>query len=540
MTKVFQYDKIQKVELKPKQWVRVKTGVYEGDLAQVIHVEDPISRVYIRLIPRIDESANIEGNKDNANKLAEYNRKIKKSLKPRQKLFNPKYYEGVQKKSHPVLNESVYFWNKQSFRSDGFLIKSVRAKSLQTEDVIPSLEELRIFDSNKFRKGDEDGGDANLDIDSLIQTIQESQISKKKVFNKGDKVKIVKGDLMNVPGKVFDHTKGVVQLIADVEGMNDEVLEFPEDYIVKYFMPGDKIKVVNGPHTGKYGLIVSVDDDTATVYYEVTGNKIKVSCHDIIISNLQVQETDHNSYYQFGDLVKINGNNTICYVLDVYKDSLKLINTRSEIQKVSLRDVMKLPMTQPRGLDRMRNPITKNDTVKITNGHYKGKRGVIKNMSKNFVFLYNQDFSQTNGIFVDKCENIEIMGSELLIDQNMNGGKVNFKKIPDELRKLVGRSVKIIKGNWKSYIGVLKEVNDKYAYVELSAKNKKVKVELSDIADMEEGGYNNNGNARSNLETSYLGTPRSYANNAKTPAYCPQSPGFNSISSPRWNVSTRI
>jgi transcription elongation factor len=54
------------------------------------------------------------------------------------------------------------------------------------------------------------------------------------------------------------------------------------------------------------------------------------------------------------------------------------------------------------------------------------------NIFKNFVFLYNVDFSSTNGIFVDRTENTEIMGSELLVD-NMdfnNHSKVNVRKVP--------------------------------------------------------------------------------------------------------------
>ncbi len=75
------------------------------------------------------------------------------------------------------------------------------------------------------------------------------------------------------------------------------------------------------------------------------------------------------------------------------------------------------------------------------------------------MFLYNQDFVSTNGIFVDKSENLEIMGSELLADvYNTAGGKVNIKRIPEELRSLIGNLVKIIKGNWKGYIGTLKKV----------------------------------------------------------------------------------
>jgi hypothetical protein len=54
------------------------------------------------------------------------------------------------------------------------------------------------------------------------------------------------------------------------------------------------------------------------------------------------------------------------------------------------------------------------------------------NIFKNFVFLYNVDFTQTNGIFVDRSENLEIMGSELLVDNELNsyGAKVNIRRAP--------------------------------------------------------------------------------------------------------------
>lgn len=61
---------------------------------------------------------------------------------------------------------------------------------------------------------------------------------------------------------------------------------------------------------------------------------------------------------------------------------------------------------------------------------------MIKTIYKNFIFLHNNEYINSNGIFVEKSENVEIMGSELLVsdDMNANGGaKVNFKKIPGEI-----------------------------------------------------------------------------------------------------------
>lgn len=331
MTQVFNFDQIQKVDLKPKQWVRIKTGFYEGDLAQVVHIEDPMNKVYIRLVPRIQEDTFAGKRESNG----DYSKK--KSVKPRQKLFNPQNFKDSVLKSHPILSQQCYMWNKQTFM-DGFLIKSVRAKSLITEDVIPKIEELRVFDLAKMRQ---EGGGTNMDIENLINTIQETQISKKKKFAKGDKIKIIKGGLKGITGRIDSHYEGVVRIIADVQDFT-ELLELPEDLVVKEFLPGDLVKVVIGPHVGKHGLIVKVEDDTAFIFSESTNSEFKASCHDIVYSNYQMNDSEQNLYYQLGDLVKINGTNTVCYVLDVHKYSLKLIDTRSEVKKVSVSEVTKL------------------------------------------------------------------------------------------------------------------------------------------------------------------------------------------------------
>ena len=56
MAQVFNYDKIQKPNLKVNQWVRIKSGIYEGDLAHVVLIEDPITKIVIKLMPRISET----------------------------------------------------------------------------------------------------------------------------------------------------------------------------------------------------------------------------------------------------------------------------------------------------------------------------------------------------------------------------------------------------------------------------------------------------------------------------------------------------
>ena len=40
--------------LKPKQWVRLKRGVFKDDLAQIDYVEPSQNMVHVKLIPRVD------------------------------------------------------------------------------------------------------------------------------------------------------------------------------------------------------------------------------------------------------------------------------------------------------------------------------------------------------------------------------------------------------------------------------------------------------------------------------------------------------
>jgi len=44
--------------------------------------------------------------------------------------------------------------------------------------------------------------------------------------------------------------------------------------------------------------------------------------------------------------------------------------------------------------------------VKVTEGAFKGRKGVIKHIHKNTLFLWDKEFAQSNGIFVEYSRNI--------------------------------------------------------------------------------------------------------------------------------------
>lgn len=80
--------------IQPGQWVRLKRGIYKGDLAQVIRTSDQQTRITVRFIPRLDFSnLRRDANDDQDSKKKDQDKKTKKDrfyrkIRPVARLFN--------------------------------------------------------------------------------------------------------------------------------------------------------------------------------------------------------------------------------------------------------------------------------------------------------------------------------------------------------------------------------------------------------------------------------------------------------------------
>ena len=111
-------------------------------------------------------------------------------------------------------------------------------------------------------------------------------------------------------------------------------------------------------------------------------------------------------------MVSYNNSKNIGVVLQVHEDSLKVINDNGEIQNIKIGDINKKYEDKKPAIDSQRNTIYPDNVVKITQGKYKGRKGVIKYIFKNTLFLWDKEFYQTNGIFVENSRNVLILGDE--------------------------------------------------------------------------------------------------------------------------------
>ena len=492
---IFEFDKYQKVDINNNQLVRIKHGNYEGDLAKVVYIEDPINKIYISLIPRIYESSKgkIEFN------VAAFS-KQKSSLRPRQKLFDKTIKYPDISTTHEVYGECIKC-GKYKFR-EGLLIRPVRISSLETENVYPKEEELQKLGCYK----DENGIYRDKDDQQLI-------ISNKKINNikykKGDNIRFLNEEYKDLVGTVISQEGNKIIAKIDNKEMQGNY-EFKVDMITISFKPGDIVYAKSGVNKGKNGIVIKyLEDNSYVIYDEITQTKFNAKNTDLILSSEMKFNDEENPMFKIGDLVRIKNLNILCYIIESTKFILKVVTTGNDVKKISVREVEKINLNKRTTyIDGKGNPIAPENVVKAINGQFKGNKGTIKCIYKKYVFLHNNDYPRTNGIFCEIKDNLELLGSELLAE-NTEKGKVNQRRVPNDIKDLIGKTVHVIEGKWKGYNGILIDANDKSIKLELSAKQKTIELPFSYI---KEGDVNS---AKDNEGLSL--TPNSLS--MKTPAY---------------------
>jgi transcription elongation factor len=93
---------------------------------------------------------------------------------------------------------------------------------------------------------------------------------------------------------------------------------------------------------------------------------------------------------------------------------LKIINDQGEIKNIKITEINKKFERDRKAntIDSQRNTLYPDNVVKLIGGKYKSRKGVIKYIYKNILFLWDREFIQSNGIFVENTSNSLILGDE--------------------------------------------------------------------------------------------------------------------------------
>lgn len=435
MVEVFSMDKAQKIHLKEGAFVRIRSGDYKGDLAQIVSLEEHRGRAMIRVVPRLEKTGN-------------------KKIRPPGKLFNPDDYRDAEKKRDNSEQGLFYYcWNGQQFYS-GFLHKFMSLRSLQANDINPTLAEVQVFQATH-----------KDDTQEIIPMSQGRKIQ----FVQGDKVKVVKGDVKGLTGTVHTNSDGMIYIIPHVEDLQGQRFEFPCDDLSKFFEVGDHVKVIAGRYNGITGMVAATVESSADILCDVSKNVITCLCNDLKLSEEVSSGQSLSVSYKLYDIVSLANDNSFGIVTKVDSEYLTAIMNSGETKNIWFHEISKkYPSTQGSALDRDQNSLSRGDMVKIclSRSPLYNKFGSIKNSLRGILFLSIPGEGEF-GIVPVKSSYCLLLGTDnRAVDED------------DKQRmELKGKLVRIKSGPYRGFSGKVVDVIDNKAKVELSTSSKQIVVD---------------------------------------------------------------
>ncbi|XP_075228601.1 transcription elongation factor subunit Spt5 [Lycorma delicatula] len=532
MTDVLRVVKVQS-GLRPKQWVRLKRGVYKDDIAQVDYVDLAQNQVHLKLLPRVDytKPRGALRQTQESDLL-----KRKKKRRPPAKPFDP---EAIRAIGGEVTSDGDFLiFEGNRYSRKGFLYKNFTMSAIIADGVKPTLSELE-----KFEEAPE-GVDIELSTGSKEDGPGHS-------FSAGDNVEVCSGELMHLQGKILAIDGSMITVMPKHEDLTDPLV-FQATELRKYFCMGDHVKVLAGRYEGDTGLIVRVEDNRIVLFSDLTMHELEVLPRDLQLCSDMATGVDSLGQFQWGDMVQLDSQN-VGVIVRLERENFHVLSMQGKLVEAKPQALhKKKEFRNTVALDSEQNAIQKRDIVEVVDGPHSGRGGEIKHLYRSFAFLYSRLYLDNGGIFVCKTRHLQLAGGN---KTNSNISPVSGYMSPRisspfhpgsgggrgrggrgggggggggggvrRDRDLIGQTIKITGGPYKGNVGMVKDATMNTARVELHSSCQTISVDRSHIANV--GVPSKDGSFTSySSRTPYGGaaTPAYHAGN-KTPLHGSQTP----------------
>nr|CAH8858099.1 unnamed protein product [Trichobilharzia regenti] len=487
-------------QLKPDQWVRIKSGLYRDDLALVEYVEDAQNLVGLKLVPRID----YERKRNRGMEPEEDTNKFKRFKRPAPALFNAsKLADRVQRDGSSLVFEG------NRYDADGFLHKQFRISAVFTEGIRPTLAELERFhhtpDSLQIAAA---AANAAANLNASVT----AEVASNHCFTPGDVVEVCEGDLKNLRGKVVS-IEGNNRIIVQPNHSDlREPIPFTPVELRKFFSQGDHVKVLSGRYANETGLVIRFDPTIAVVLSDNSMNEMKVAPKDLRLWQDRATTVESSGHVQLMDLVQVDPQ-TVGVVVHVERDQVSVLTCFGKVVNLKSNTALRRLNTHrrppPQALDRNGNSIQLKQTVRLLDKPYCGLIGEVKHLYRSWAFIYCRTHLENAGLVVAKTRQISVLttsqgGNDTQANNeagvpvktitpiggggarnNTEGGRGRGNR---NERQLVGRTALIVKGTLKGLLGIICDATPTHVVLELHSQFKKVPVARENMALLDSGG----------------------------------------------------
>lgn len=528
--------------LKPKQWVRLKRGIYKDDIAQVDFVDLAQNQVHLKLLPRIDYTRMRGALRTTSSENDENKRKKKR--RPPAKPFDP---EAIRAIGGEVTSDGDFLmFEGNRYSRKGFLYKSFTMSAILADGVKPTLAELERFE--------EQPEEINIE---LAVSAKDDPVSSH-TFSMGDNVEVCVGDLENLQAKIIAIDGALITVMPKHEDLKDPLI-FKAAELRKYFKTGDHARVLSGRYEGETGLIVRVEPQRIVLVSDLTMHELEVLPRDLQLCTDMATGVDSLGQFQWGDLVQLDAQ-TVGVIVRLERENFHVLGMHGKVLECKPTALQKRKENRNTiALDTNQNQIRRKDIVKVIEGPHAGRDGEIKHLYRNLAYLHSRFYTENGGIFVCKTRHLQLAGGNkshanalMPLGQfgfmsprlhspmhpsagrgrgGRMGGRGGAGRVSRD-REILGKSIKITGGPYKGSVGIVKDATESTARVELHSSCQTISVDRNHIAVV--GMTGKEGSVSSYIRTpsrtpgsSYGAQTPIYIGGSKTPLHGSQTPSYD-------------
>ncbi|EUD66374.1 hypothetical protein C922_03290 [Plasmodium inui San Antonio 1] len=555
LTSIFSMCHSKVIIPKVNEYVRIKRGVYMNDIGQIFEVHEKGIYAIVRLIPRIQYdkynhfkkgnyrlSLTASMSKGRSSTFDEHNGKSesyyladkfdlsnhgraiiptggvgdgrsaptpndhlemldealqikrkKKKERPLKKLFDRDEIEQIGGViEHGPYPRTIKYQNN-IFEENGYLLKKMNIKYLLSENANITLTEIRDFNKN------------NTNEEDINLHVTKSFINKNSLhlFKKGERVKIMKGELYNLIGTISNVSDNVLTINPDNLAKNFKFL--PSD-VTKYFLEGDNVTVINGIHKGKSGLISLLDykENVALIFSPSLNTEFRSSIQDLSACQHSTSEglggINSLNGFSIGDLIELSDRQIgILTYIDKNKHIRVLTSHNTTLHTTIGTITSKRSAVGQVCKDENGNIIQAKDVIQVVRGIHKNKIAVVNYIWKNKVFAKINKKIEDNGFVVLDNENCILTGNQnekkkIVTYNNLfrTNSSMMLPRRNNTYQSFIGKTVKILSGVYKGLLGdVIDAERDEFTLL-LKIKPKTIRQKRSEcaIADSFRDHYN--------------------------------------------------
>ncbi|XP_050095989.1 transcription elongation factor SPT5 [Anopheles aquasalis] len=544
--------------LKPKQWVRLKRGIYKDDIAQVDYVDLAQNQVHLKLLPRIDYTRLRGALRTTQQESSDSKRKKRR---PAAKSFDP---EAIRAIGGEVTSDGDFLiFEGNRYSRKGFLYKAFTMSAVQVEGVKPTLAELERFEEQP----------EEINIELAVSSKEDPVTAHS--FSMGDNVEVCVGDLMNLQAKIIAIDGSLITVMPKHEELRDPLI-FKAGELRKYFKTGDHVKVLAGRYEGETGLIVRVEPGRVVLVSDLTMHELEVLPRDLQLCTDMATGVDSLGIYQWGDLVQLDAQ-TVGVIVRLERENFHVLGMHGKVIECKPTALQKRRENRNTiALDWDQNQIRRKDIVKVMEGPHTGRDGEIKHLYRNLAFLHSRMYTENGGIFVVKTRHVQLAGGNknaLPGNPMMSpfGGGLMSPRIHSPMhpsggrgggssggptrggrggggggrggarvsrdREILGRTIRITGGPYKGAVGIVKDATETTARVELHSSCQTISVDRNHIAVVDGKAVVREGSMSSYMRTPSRTPASSYG--AQTPVYSGSKTPLHGSQTPQYDPGSR-